>query len=68
MRDPKQSDSPSGYCREVYQRRDALKDYEMQAAFERRIRIREVAAERARLTTGVGLHIDDTGFCPGGVI
>lgn len=68
MKDPKQSDSPSGYCREVYPVRGAAKALRLQSEFERRIRIREVAAERARITAGVYMGLDDTGFCPGGLI
>lgn len=71
--DPKGGESRCNYPRDVYplrgdQAADLPAEYEMQTAFERRIRIREVAAERERITRGLCLHDDDTGFCPGGAI
>jgi hypothetical protein len=70
-RSAKQGDSPSGSCREVYPVRskpDVPRELELQAEFEHRIRVREIAAERARVTWGVGMDDDPTGFCPGCVI
>lgn len=68
MRSAKQSDSPIGYCRDVYRDRTARQEVRVLSSYEQRIRDREVAAERERLTVGVGRQIDPTGFCEDGWI
>lgn len=66
MRSAKQSDSPSGYDRDVYPLRDARNRLRVLARHEQRVRDREITAERERLTAGIGRTVDPTGFCEDG--